>query len=179
MVVEDSQKSTITDGQNPSKVDNFDDDLEDGEILDDGDDAASGASKPPSDLIRNPHPLENSWTFWFDNPSAKSKQVAWGSSIRPIYTFATVEEFWRSSFDLFPSPFVPPISLLLGLNLIASFLILANANPCFLFHENCAAFTITFTTRVSWVCERTFTALSIRLSPNGRTLSAPMVENGL
>lgn len=41
------------------------------------------------------HPLEHSWTFWFDNPSAKSKQVAWGSSIRPIYTFSTIEEFWR------------------------------------------------------------------------------------
>lgn len=41
------------------------------------------------------HPLENSWTFWFDNPSAKSKQAAWGSSIRPIHTFATVEDFWR------------------------------------------------------------------------------------
>nr|GEX96599.1 eukaryotic translation initiation factor 4E-1-like [Tanacetum cinerariifolium] len=42
------------------------------------------------------HPLEHSWTFWFDNPSAKSKQVAWGSSIRPIYTFSSIEEFWRS-----------------------------------------------------------------------------------
>lgn len=107
MVVEDSQKSTITDDQNPSRVDNDDDDLEDGEILEDADDAASAASKPPSALLRNPHPLENSWTFWFDSPSAKSKQAAWGSSIRPIYTFATVEEFWRSSFDLFPSPSFP------------------------------------------------------------------------
>jgi len=40
------------------------------------------------------HPLEHSWTFWFDNPSAKSKQAAWGSSIRPVYTFSTAEEFW-------------------------------------------------------------------------------------
>ncbi|XP_027930365.1 eukaryotic translation initiation factor 4E-1-like [Vigna unguiculata] len=94
MVVEDSQKSTITDDQNPSRVDNDDEDLEDGEILEDADDAASAASKPPSALLRNPHPLENSWTFWFDNRSAKSKQDEWGSSIRPIYTFATVEEFW-------------------------------------------------------------------------------------
>ncbi|XP_076919690.1 eukaryotic translation initiation factor 4E-1-like [Bidens hawaiensis] len=45
------------------------------------------------DIVKR-HPLEHSWTFWFDNPSAKSKQVAWGSSIRPIYTFSTVEEFW-------------------------------------------------------------------------------------
>lgn len=46
--------------------------------------------------VANPtHPLEHSWTFWFDNPSAKSKRVAWGASIRPMYTFCTVEEFWR------------------------------------------------------------------------------------
>ncbi|URD96501.1 hypothetical protein MUK42_31217 [Musa troglodytarum] len=40
------------------------------------------------------HPLEHSWTFWFDNPSGKSKQVAWGSSIRPVHTFSTVEAYW-------------------------------------------------------------------------------------
>ncbi|KAL5844353.1 hypothetical protein ACOSQ4_010311 [Xanthoceras sorbifolium] len=37
---------------------------------------------------------EHSWTFWFDNPSAKSKQATWGRSMRSIYTFATFEEFW-------------------------------------------------------------------------------------
>ncbi|XP_030547313.1 eukaryotic translation initiation factor 4E-2-like [Rhodamnia argentea] len=41
-----------------------------------------------------PHPLERSWTFWFDSPTAKSSQAAWGSLIRPIYTCATIEEFW-------------------------------------------------------------------------------------
>lgn len=51
--------------------------------------------KEAGDTSVKRHPLEHSWTFWFDNPSAKSKQVAWGSSIRPIYTFSTVEEFWR------------------------------------------------------------------------------------
>nr|AFV61271.1 eukaryotic translation initiation factor 4E [Chrysanthemum x morifolium] len=40
------------------------------------------------------HPLEHSWTFWFDDPAAKSKRTAWGSSMRPIYTFSTVEDFW-------------------------------------------------------------------------------------
>lgn len=110
MVVEDTQKSVITEDQYPSRVvsdnnnDDDDDDLEEGEIPVDGEDSgATATTKPPAALARNPHPLENSWTFWFDNPSAKSKQAAWGSSIRPIYTFATVEEFWRSSFDLFPS----------------------------------------------------------------------------
>lgn len=98
MVVEDTPKSSITDEQitnNPrAQDDNDDDDLEEGEILDDDDDSAT--SKPSSAAVaRQPHPLENSWTFWFDNPSAKSKQAAWGSSIRSIYTFSTVEEFWR------------------------------------------------------------------------------------
>ncbi|XP_020220748.1 eukaryotic translation initiation factor 4E-1 [Cajanus cajan] len=95
MVVEETQKPTQTEEQNPSRVANDDDDdLEEGEILDGDDDGAAANSKPPSALLRNPHPLENSWTFWFDNPSAKSKQAAWGSSMRPIYTFASVEEFW-------------------------------------------------------------------------------------
>ncbi|KAL0906455.1 hypothetical protein M5K25_024950 [Dendrobium thyrsiflorum] len=40
------------------------------------------------------HVLEHSWTFWFDNPNAKSKQETWGSSIRPVHTFSTVEDFW-------------------------------------------------------------------------------------
>ncbi|KAJ4977378.1 hypothetical protein NE237_002484 [Protea cynaroides] len=63
---------------------------EEGEIV--GDDSAS--AKASTNVAPQPHPLENSWTFWFDNPSSKSKQVAWGASIRPIHTFATVEEFW-------------------------------------------------------------------------------------
>ena len=111
MVVEDTQKSSITDDQitgNPSAPnnnnnDNHDNELEEGEILDDDDDSAT--SKPPSAAAAgNPHPLENSWTFWFDNPSVKSKQAAWGSSIRPIYTFATVEEFWRYPSFFYPFP---------------------------------------------------------------------------
>ena len=40
------------------------------------------------------HPLEQAWTFWFDNPAAKAKQTTWGSSLRPIHTFSTVEDFW-------------------------------------------------------------------------------------
>lgn len=59
------------------------------------------ATAPSKEIAPPPparHPLEHAWTFWFDNPSAKSKQAAWGSSIRPIYTFSTVEDFWRSVF---------------------------------------------------------------------------------
>eukprot|EP00262_Sarcandra_glabra_P017662 TRINITY_DN612_c0_g1_i1.p1 TRINITY_DN612_c0_g1~~TRINITY_DN612_c0_g1_i1.p1 ORF type:complete len:258 (-),score=40.86 TRINITY_DN612_c0_g1_i1:418-1107(-) len=66
--------------------------VEEGEIIVD-----PSLSDGPSSIIhlqQQLHPLEHSWTFWFDNPSAKSKQAAWGSSIRPVHTFATVEEFW-------------------------------------------------------------------------------------
>lgn len=70
---------------------------EEGEIVAGDSDAATAmaAAKPPR------HPLEHSWTFWFDNPSAKSKAEAWGSSICPIYTFSTVEDFWRYMVVLF------------------------------------------------------------------------------
>nr|GEZ98584.1 eukaryotic translation initiation factor 4E [Tanacetum cinerariifolium] len=47
-----------------------------------------------SSTLVEKHPLEHSWMFWFDNPSAKSKAADWGSSIRSIYTFSTVEDFW-------------------------------------------------------------------------------------
>jgi translation initiation factor 4E len=42
------------------------------------------------------HPLENRWTLWFDNPSRTSKQssATWGQSLRAVYTFDTVEDFW-------------------------------------------------------------------------------------
>lgn len=62
-----------------------------GEIAAGDSDAAVAQPKPAPTR----HPLENSWTFWFDNPSAKSRQAAWGSSIRPVYTFSSVEDFWR------------------------------------------------------------------------------------
>ncbi|KAK8951999.1 hypothetical protein KSP39_PZI004271 [Platanthera zijinensis] len=44
--------------------------------------------------IRQPHNLERKWTFWFDNPSKSKQGAAWGSSLRQVYTFDTVEEFW-------------------------------------------------------------------------------------
>jgi hypothetical protein len=67
--------------------DDDDDEREEGEIADD-------SSAPAPALQPATHPLEHSWTFWFDNPQGKSKQAAWGSSIRPIHTFSTVEDFW-------------------------------------------------------------------------------------
>ncbi|GMI91628.1 eukaryotic translation initiation factor 4E [Hibiscus trionum] len=47
-----------------------------------------------NNIVEQPHLLEHLWTFWFDNPSAKSRQAAWGSSMHAIYTFFTIEQFW-------------------------------------------------------------------------------------
>ncbi|KAF5736289.1 hypothetical protein HS088_TW14G00428 [Tripterygium wilfordii] len=81
---------TATEEQtNPENPPN-DDDTEEGEIVGEED----SSIKKSAEIPLQQHPLEHSWTFWFDNLSAKSKQAAWGSSMRSIYTFATVEEFW-------------------------------------------------------------------------------------
>lgn len=74
-----------------------DEEPEEGEILGGDEDS----KQTGTEVVHESHPLEHSWTFWFDNPSAKSKQAAWGSSLRPIYTFSTVEEFWRLNLCFF------------------------------------------------------------------------------
>ncbi|XP_019181316.1 PREDICTED: eukaryotic translation initiation factor [Ipomoea nil] len=43
---------------------------------------------------KQPHKLERKWAFWFDNQSKPKQGAAWGSSMRKVYTFDTVEEFW-------------------------------------------------------------------------------------
>jgi translation initiation factor 4E len=58
--------------------------LEEGEI--------AQTEQPSSEAKK--HPLEHAWTFWFDNYNSKQKQATWGSSLRPVYTFQTVEDFW-------------------------------------------------------------------------------------
>lgn len=99
----DVERSVTTEDQinnpNPRAVDDQEEveELEEGEIA--GGDESSSLN--PSMVIPcQSHPLEHSWTFWYDNPSSKSKQVAWGASIRAIYTFSTVEDFWGSVISL-------------------------------------------------------------------------------
>ncbi|KAG6545188.1 hypothetical protein Mapa_013300 [Marchantia paleacea] len=62
---------------------------EEGEIV-----STEPTTPAPEHSLENKHPLEHGWTFWFDNPNGKSKQATWGSSLRPVYTFKTVEDFW-------------------------------------------------------------------------------------
>ena len=61
------------------------------------------ASPPPPPLLprtagepdfSQKHPLETKWTLWFDNPNGKQKQATWGQTLRAVYTFDTVEDFW-------------------------------------------------------------------------------------
>jgi len=59
---------------------------EDGEI------AAEREGEP--DFTKK-HPLECKWTLWFDNPKGGGqKQSTWGQTLRAVYTFDTVEDFW-------------------------------------------------------------------------------------
>jgi len=41
------------------------------------------------------HPLQNRWTWWFDNPGKKTSQSSWGDHLKRIITIDTVEDFWR------------------------------------------------------------------------------------
>ncbi|XAR59295.1 hypothetical protein NMG60_11015069 [Bertholletia excelsa] len=94
-MAEESEKSSVTEEttslSNRAELADDSDEPEEGEIVDDD---SSSSSKPTTALVSEPHPLERSWTFWFDNTSSKARQADWGSNIRPIYTFSTVEEFW-------------------------------------------------------------------------------------
>ncbi|CAM8989503.1 unnamed protein product [Rhodiola kirilowii] len=60
--------------------------LEEGEIIDE----AGGDVK----VERSLHPLENTWKFWFVNGATKDKSADWSSSMVPVHSFSTVEDFW-------------------------------------------------------------------------------------
>jgi hypothetical protein len=85
---------------------------EEGEIADDED-----SSAPRGGALT--HPLEHAWTFWFDNPQGKTRQQAWGSTIHPIHTFSTVEDFWRypSLFFFLTPRTISPDSFLIGMKI--------------------------------------------------------------
>ncbi|XP_075085970.1 eukaryotic translation initiation factor 4E-1-like [Nicotiana tabacum] len=82
-MAEESEKLRV------DEVEVADDGPEEGEIVGESDDTASYLSKE----IKAKHLLENSWTFWYDK-NTKSRQAAWGSFLREVYTFSTIEDFW-------------------------------------------------------------------------------------
>ncbi|KAI9298904.1 eukaryotic translation initiation factor 4E [Neoconidiobolus thromboides FSU 785] len=40
------------------------------------------------------HPLQESWTFWYDSQNSKPAQKDWSQNLKPLITFRTVEDFW-------------------------------------------------------------------------------------
>ncbi|XP_012828606.1 PREDICTED: eukaryotic translation initiation factor isoform 4E-2-like [Erythranthe guttata] len=69
--------------------------------------AAAAAVELPTEVAeKQPHRLERKWSFWFDNQSKPKQGATWGASLRKVYTFDTVEEFWCLYDQIFrPSKF--------------------------------------------------------------------------
>lgn len=61
--------------------------------------AASTQAAAPVAEMGSKHKLDRKWTFWFDNQPKQG--AAWGTSLRKVYTFDTVEEFWWYVFRYF------------------------------------------------------------------------------
>jgi translation initiation factor 4E len=80
--------------------------------------AVAVAAEEETVTTKVPHKLERKWTFWFDNQSKPKQGAAWGTSLRKLYTFETVEEFWWYAFQFYPPP---PLSLSLSLALVVYF----------------------------------------------------------
>lgn len=53
------------------------------------------------------HPLECSWTLWFDPGSSKSSINSWGQTLMPVYSFQTVEDFWCLFNNIKPPSWLP------------------------------------------------------------------------
>ncbi|KAI3984695.1 hypothetical protein MKX01_039312 [Papaver californicum] len=43
---------------------------------------------------KKPNRLDRKWTLWCDNQSKPKQGAAWGSSLRKVFTFDSVEDFW-------------------------------------------------------------------------------------
>lgn len=57
------------------------------------------------------HPLQNTWTVWYDNPGKKVSQQNWDQFVKKLNTFHTVEDFWCLHNNV-----VPPSKLMAGSN---------------------------------------------------------------
>ena len=40
------------------------------------------------------HPLQDRWTFWFDNPAKRATSKDWGDNLKAVITVDSVEDFW-------------------------------------------------------------------------------------
>ncbi|RWW47094.1 hypothetical protein BHE74_00046950 [Ensete ventricosum] len=89
------------------------------------------ASSGGEDVVEAPHRLERKWTFWFDNQSKPKQGAAWGTALRKVYTFDTVEEFWW--YDTPDGRSVPP-DLYYDLWCFRGFIIAILSNFCYAFN---------------------------------------------
>lgn len=63
--------------------------------------AGLGIAEPSNFSVK--HPLQNSWSIWYDNPGKRSNQASWGDHLKRITSFGTVEDFWRVFNNLKPA----------------------------------------------------------------------------
>jgi len=90
----ESKTDTQSDDDEPQSQDGEDQVLEQGVSL-------LEIAEPSNFSVK--HPLQNSWTIWYDNPGKRSNQASWGDHLRKITTFGTVEDFWRVFNNLKPA----------------------------------------------------------------------------
>jgi translation initiation factor 4E len=57
-------------------------------------DETAGTQPEGSASPLSKHPLEQAWTLWFDNPQAKQSTNRYGQTLKEVFTFNTVEDFW-------------------------------------------------------------------------------------
>ncbi|CAD7695665.1 unnamed protein product [Ostreobium quekettii] len=73
--------------------------------------ADAAASKPEEEGERDAdgnHVLEYKWTLWFDSHQKGQSQTTYGQTRRRVYTFNTVEDFWKLFNNIKgPSEFSP------------------------------------------------------------------------
>eukprot|EP00299_Pterocystis_sp_00344_P003471 c14229_g1_i1.p1 GENE.c14229_g1_i1~~c14229_g1_i1.p1 ORF type:complete len:205 (-),score=38.69 c14229_g1_i1:308-892(-) len=52
-------------------------------------------SDQPQEQEEGPHPLERSWTWWYDKRQQGAPDAQWDSNLKDLGSFSTVEDFWR------------------------------------------------------------------------------------
>lgn len=120
----------------------------------------------------------NRWTLWFDMATGKQNPSNWGSSMRQVITFATVEEFWGYVHDT--KPLIEPNNE--ARNEAARDSNLRMVDGCakekrkLTFPNRCALCLAVCTTisshRADWAMERISTSSKKGSSQNGKTRPA-------